>query len=208
MSRRSKRSKRSSRSRGGGYSVDVAHSVAVGYPVNAQYTGVGKDCPDMTSRPMITTSYGALPGMAGGRRRRGGYVPQAASTLTFAPVAAAAAAPPVQKGGRYGLVDGAPLDPSQAIGMSSYAPISRVPCEASRAMMGGASDMAAYYAPTAGYSHSFDASHGGLMLNTPYAAHASNPACKTTGGRRAKSRKGKSRKSRARRNRSLTRRRS
>jgi len=193
MSRRTRRSKSATRQRGRGYGVDVAHTVAVGEPVFAQYTGVGKDCPDAVVRPGMTSfSHGALPGMAGGRRRT--------------------------RGGRYGLVDGAPLDPNHAIGMSSYAPVSHVPCEASRAtgalMQGGfavpvsthavasqAADMAVYRAPTAGYTHDFDARNGGMMINTPYEAHASNAACKTTGGRRRTRRSRRARRSRSLRSR-------
>ena len=201
---------KSRKQRGRGYSVSPANMVSVGNPVYQAYSGAGKDCSGEAVRPGWISS--------GGKRRRGGALGVAPIALPGDANLAAPAAPALraqndthmgpaialraQNGGRYGSDLGAPLDPNQAIGMSSYAPIQHVPCEASRAgMHGGAAslgqDTAIYRAPTAGYGHGFEtypgtSAVGGLMINTPYEARASNPACHTTGGRRKSQKQRKS----------------
>ena len=110
----------------------------------------------------------------------------------------------VQKGGRYGMNPGAgPLNPFNGVG-TSPAPFIHFPCEASRSnslkhtlitkggghgiVHTGAADSMRYNAPTAGYRNDFT---GNLMIQTPYAAGAFNPACTKTGGsRRKRNRKG------------------
>ena len=109
-----------------------------------------------------------------------------------------------QTGGRYESNLGAPLDSTSAIGMSSYAPIKSIACEGAHAnpantgmgmiqrpMLGGAmlANPLDLRATTAGYSHQFEtlggtSAVGGLMLNVPVDGRASNPACRTTGGKR------------------------
>jgi len=126
---------------------------------------------------------------------------------------------PKQTGGRYESSLGAPLDPHQAIGMSSYAPIKSIACEGAhsnsmntgtgmiqRPMLGGAmlASPLELRMPTAGYSHQFQtlggtSAVGGLMLNVPADARASNPACSTTGGKRRRTRRGKKSMKRSRR---------
>lgn len=111
----------------------------------------------------------------------------------------------VQMGGRYESNLGALLDPIGGIGMSGHAPISRIACEGAhsnsmntgtgmiqRPMLGGAmlASPLELRMPTAGYSHQFQtlggtSAVGGLMLNVPVDARASNPACSTTGGKRS-----------------------
>lgn len=125
-----------------------------------------------------------------------------------------AAQAPKQTGGRYESSLGAPLDPLSAIGMSSYAPIQSIKCEGAHAnsmntgtgmiqrpMLGGAmlASPLELRMPTGGYSHQFEtyggsSAVGGLMINVPVDARASNPACKTTGGRRRVRRSRKHRK--------------
>lgn len=122
------------------------------------------------------------------------------------PAASQAAAVPKQTGGRYESNLGAALDSVSAIGMSSYAPIRSIACEGAHAnsmntgmgmiqrpMLGGAmlANPLDLRATTAGYSHQFEtlggtSAVGGLMLNVPVDGRASNPACKTTGGKRSK----------------------
>ena len=112
---------------------------------------------------------------------------------------------PTQTGGRYESNLGSPLDSVSAIGMSSYAPIQSIKCEGAHAnsmntgmgmiqrpMLGGAmlANPLDLRATTAGYSHQFEtlggtSAVGGLMLNVPVDGRASNPACKTTGGKRS-----------------------
>jgi hypothetical protein len=113
---------------------------------------------------------------------------------------------PKQTGGRYESSLGVPLNSVSAIGMSSYAPIQSIKCEGAHAhsmntgtgmiqrpMLGGAmlANPLDLRAATAGYSHQFEtlggtSAVGGLMLNVPVDGRASNPACKTTGGKRSK----------------------
>ena len=113
---------------------------------------------------------------------------------------------PKQMGGRYESRLGASLDSVSAIGMSSYAPIQSIKCEGGfanslntgtgmlqRPMLGGAmlANPIELRMPTGGYSHQFEtyggtSAVGGLMLNIPYDARASNPACGHTGGKRSK----------------------
>ena len=111
---------------------------------------------------------------------------------------------PVQTGGRYESNPGSPLDPVHAIGMSGHAPVNSIKCEGSHAnsmntgtgmiqrpMLGGAmlANPIELRMPTGGYSHQFEtyggtSAVGGLMLNVPVDARASNPACGHTGGKR------------------------
>ena len=106
---------------------------------------------------------------------------------------------PAQTGGRYESNPGSPLDPVSGIGMGGYAPINSIACERGyvnplnqHSMNGGAmlASPIELRMPNAGYSHQFEtlagtSAVGGLMLNTPYDASASNPACSTTGGKRS-----------------------
>lgn len=198
-----RRSKRSSR--GGGFSLDPSKFVSVGNLENLAYTGAGKDCVggDFVRPGFISSHSGSgVPGMRGGKRRsRGGY------QLAVAPVVdspvhlpSAPGVPPqqvvIQKGGRYESNPGALLGGDSAIGMSSYSSVNPIACERgstnSLNMHGGsgvtvgAADSMRYNAPNAGYGHGFEtlpgSAVGGLMINTPYAAGAFNPACTKTGG--------------------------
>lgn len=120
--------------------------------------------------------------------------------------------PATQTGGRYESNPGALLGSMNPIGMSSYAPIKSIACEGAhsnsmntgtgmiqRPMLGGAmlASPLELRMPTAGYSHQFQtlggtSAVGGLMLNVPTDARASNPACGTTGGKRStRTRRGK-----------------
>lgn len=226
------------KSRGGGFTTQLSNMINPGNPVFQQYDGAGKDCAGEVVRPGYMDMYSSkgLPGLSGGRRhsRRqrhsGGtalvpaYVENyGVSAPGVVPITAPAPAPdaptpdapaPAQKGGRYEVTPG--FYNSAAIGASSYAPIGRIPCEASATAvptrggkrssrrrrtrgktrggvnMGEVGSMA-YNAPTAGYRNDFQAfpSGGavpGLMLQVPYDARAGNPACGTTGGKRSKRR--------------------
>ena len=224
------------KSRGGGFTTQLSNMINPGNPVFQQYDGAGKDCVGEVVRPGYMDMYSSkgLPGLSGGRRhsRRqrhsGGtalvpaYVENyGVSAPGVVPITAPATAPapdapdaPPQKGGRYEVTPG--FYNSAAIGASSYAPIGRIPCEASATAvptrggkrrsrrrrtrgktrggvnMGEVGSMA-YNAPTAGYRNDFQAfpSGGavpGLMLQVPYDARAGNPACSTTGGKRSKRR--------------------
>jgi hypothetical protein len=217
------------KSRGGGFTTQLSNMINPGNPVFQQYDGAGKDCAGEVVRPGYMDMYSSkgLPGLSGGRRhsRRqrhsGGtalvpaYVENygvSAPGVVPVPAPAAPAPAPAQKGGRYEVTPG--FYNSAAIGASSYAPIGRIPCEASATAvptrggkrrsrrrrthgktrggvnMGEVGSMA-YNAPTAGYRNDFQAfpSGGavpGLMLQVPYDARAGNPACGTTGGKRSK----------------------
>ena len=156
-------------------------------------------------------------------------VPQvsAPGVATHATHATHAAMPPaVQTGGRYESNPGALLGSMNPIGMSSYSPIKSIACEGAhsnsmntgtgmiqRPMLGGAmlASPLELRMPTAGYSHQFQtlggtSAVGGLMLNVPADARASNPACGTTGGKRStrskrrRTRRGKKSMKRSKRN--------
>ena len=208
------------KSRGGGFTTQLTNMINPGNPVFQQYDGPGKDCAGDVVRPGYMDMYSSrgLPGLRGGSRRRhrrshrrshGGTSLQPAYVENYSVSApgvppATATAVPAQKGGRYEVSPG--FYNSAAIGASSYAPISHIPCEASRTAvptrggsrrhrktrggvnMGEVGSMA-YNAPTAGYRNDFQAfpSGGavpGLTLQVPYDARSSNPACGTTGGSR------------------------
>lgn len=204
------------KSRGGGFTTQLTNMINPGNPVFQQYDGPGKDCAGDVVRPGYMDMYSSrgLPGLRGGSRRRhrrshGGTSLQPAYVENYSVSApgvppATATAVPAQKGGRYEVSPG--FYNSAAIGASSYAPISHIPCEASRTAvptrggsrrhrktrggvnMGEVGSMA-YNAPTAGYRNDFQAfpSGGavpGLTLQIPYDARSSNPACGTTGGSR------------------------
>jgi len=146
------------KSNGGGWSTGPA-MVSPGYLVNQQYDGAGKDCAGTPVRPGYMDMYSSkgLPGLSGGRRRstRGGTRMQVANFADYAgavqpvptelPQTSTHGVPPqaIQqpaqtggkrktrryKGGRY-EVSPAFLDPTSAIGASSYAPINSIACEA------------------------------------------------------------------------------
>lgn len=212
------------KSRGGGFTTQLTNMINPGNPVFQQYDGAGKDCVGEVVRPGYMDMYSSkgLPGLSGGRRQRhnGGTVLHPAYVENYGvsapgvvPVATPAvptpsSAAPTQKGGRYEVTPG--FYNSAAIGASSYAPIGRIPCEASatavptrggkrssrrRRTRGGVNmgevGSMAYNAPTAGYRNDFEAFSAGsavpgLMLQVPYDARAGNPACATTGGKRSK----------------------
>ena len=214
------------KSRGGGFTTQLSNMINPGNPVFQQYDGAGKDCVGEVVRPGYMDMYSSkgLPGLSGGRRhsRRqrhsGGtvlhpayvenYGVSAPGVIPVATPAVPAAPAPAQKGGRYEVTPG--FYNSAAIGASSYAPIGRIPCEASATAvptrggkrssrrrrthggvnMGEVGSMA-YNAPTAGYRNDFQAFPAGsavpgLTLQVPYDARAGNPACGTTGGKRSK----------------------
>lgn len=211
------------KSRGGGFTTQLTNMINPGNPVFQQYDGAGKDCAGTPVRPGYMDMYSSkgLPGLSGGRRRSrrqrhsGGTVLHPAYVENYGvsapgvvPVATPSPAPPAQKGGRYEVTPG--FYNSAAIGASNYAPIGRIPCEASatavptrggkrssrrRRTRGGVNmgevGSMAYNAPTAGYRNDFQAFPAGsavpgLMLQVPYDARAGNPACGTTGGKRSK----------------------
>ena len=206
--RRSKRSVHAKRSghakRGGGFSLDPSKFVSVGNLENLAYTGAGKDCVggDFVRPGFISSHSGSgVPGMRGGKRRsRGGYQLAVAPVDSPVHLPSAPGVPPqqvvIQKGGRYESNPGALLGGDSAIGMSSYSSVNPIACEKgstnSLNMHGGsgvtvgAADSMRYNAPNAGYGHGFEtlpgSAVGGLMINTPYAAGAFNPACTKTGG--------------------------
>jgi hypothetical protein len=186
------------KSRGGGFTTQLSNMINPGNPVFQQYDGAGKDCAGEVVRPGYMDMYSSkgLPGLSGGRRhsRRqrhsGGtalvpaYVENyGVSAPGVVPVPTPTPSPaPAQKGGRYEVTPG--FYNSAAIGASSYAPIGRIPCEASATAvptrggkrrsrrrrtrgktrgktrggvnMGEVSSMA-YNAPTAGYRNDFQA---------------------------------------------------
>uniref|UniRef100_A0A6C0IIH5 Uncharacterized protein n=1 Tax=viral metagenome TaxID=1070528 RepID=A0A6C0IIH5_9ZZZZ len=193
--------RRTKKSKGGGWSINPADYISAGNPVNQRYAGVGMDCAGSPVRPgfMSGTPSMGLPGLSGGKRRkrsyrlkRGGTQLGVASQQTFDTVVSSPSVPPhvattqpqppKQAGGRYEVSPGF-LDPNQAIGASSYAPVNSIACERGYAnpmnqhMSGGqltgapidassshfpvvhvgqASAMA-YHAPTAGYRNDFQA---------------------------------------------------
>jgi len=192
------------KSNGGGWSINPADYISAGNPVNQRYAGVGMDCAGSPVRPGFMTSHSSmgLPGLSGGKRskrsyklKRGGTQLSVASQQNFDTVVSAPSVPPhaataatqsKQAGGRYEVSPGF-LDSNQAIGASSYAPVSSIPCERGYAnplnqhMSGGAqltgapivgesahfpvvhvgqASAMAYNAPTAGYRNDFQAMPG------------------------------------------------
>ena len=188
------------KSRGGGFTTQLSNMINPGNPVFQQYDGAGKDCAGEVVRPGYMDMYSSkgLPGLSGGRRQRhsGGtalvpaYVENyGVSAPGVVPITAPAPAAPAQKGGRYEVTPG--FYNSAAIGASSYAPIGRIPCEASATAvptrggkrssrrrrtrgktrgktrggvnMGEVGSMA-YNAPTAGYRNDFQAFPSGSAV--------------------------------------------
>jgi len=192
---------RTKKSNGGGWSINPADYISAGNPVNQRYAGVGMDCAGSPVRPgfMSGTLSMGLPGLSGGKRRmrskrsmrkyrlkRGGTLLGVASHQSFDTVVSSPGVPhhvppqPKQAGGRYEVSPGF-LDPNQAIGASSYAPVSNISCERgysnplNQHMSGGQltgapvdggsthfpvvhvgqADAMAYRAPTAGYRNDF-----------------------------------------------------
>jgi hypothetical protein len=104
---------------------------------------------------------------------------------------------PGMVGGRY-TADLTPVGNGAALGMGAPAGAQAIPCEASTAnpnptpMMGG-NGTAAYYAPTAAYTHAPSAWVGSagapVLLNIPVNPNALNPACVKTGGGKRKGKK-------------------
>ena len=171
---------------------------------------------------------GTIPAVASFDNPVGGNMPESPTQPVSAPgvvphTATQAAIIPKQTGGRYESNPGSPLDPVSAIGMSGHAPVDSIKCEGGfansmntgtgmiqRQMLGGAmlASPLELRMPTGGYSHQFEtyggtSAVGGLMLNTPYEARASNPACGHTGGKRSKRRTRRGKKSNKRSKRSL-----
>jgi hypothetical protein len=94
-----------------------------------------------------------------------------------------------QRGGRY-TVEPSPYGNSASTGPNVFAPVSKLGCEFQGG--GGGADLAAYSAPTAGFSNqpsSWVASTGApVLIQAPYDARTMNQAClKTGGGRRRRS---------------------
>jgi len=193
--------RRTKKSKGGGWSINPADYISAGNPVNQRYAGVGMDCAGSPVRPgfMSGTPSMGLPGLSGGKRRKRSYrlkrggtqlgvaSQQSFDTVVSSPsvpphVATTQPQPPKQAGGRYEVSPGF-LDPNQAIGASSYAPVSSIACERgysnplNQHMSGGQltgapvdggsahfpvvhvgqADAMAYHAPTAGYRNDFQA---------------------------------------------------
>lgn len=97
--------------------------------------------------------------------------------------------PPIMRGGA--TMSPAPYSGAAGASAANFPPV-----------MVGAADSMRYYAPTAGYGHSFETMRapsavGGLMIEAPYSARAFNQACIKTGGSRHKSRLTKRRHSRS-----------
>ena len=202
MARKYKKSGKRRTHRGGGFSVDLGKMVSVGYPVNAPYTGAGKDCMGGSfERPgfMSGVSGAGVPGMRGGYQLGVASIEQHAPYSPPAPIVPPAA--PQQKGGRYEVNPGPLLGGNSDIGMSSYASVGKIACEHGSSnslnMHGGMAPVIAVGShnpainmTNAGYGHQFEIMKtpsvvGGLMINTPYDMTKFNPAChKTAGGKR------------------------
>ena len=105
-----------------------------------------------------------------------------------------------QRGGRYGFDLSAPLAPA-APWAGGIPQVMRIPCEAAVSnplnpvQMGGVGgpDSAFYAAPTAGYTNNPSSWVGSTgspsLLQTPYDARTTPPACYKTGGGRKKGKK-------------------
>ena len=186
----SKRTRKSKTKKGGGWAFTGA-SVAPGLVNNDGQVNVPiGDCRAVQPPSYIPTSqygkYTGLPGLSGGNRRQ-------------------------HKGGRYGFDMSAinEVSPNGAAPWAgTYAPVHRIPCEAStpnplnpgphtpstdppistltqKGGVGDGPDSAYYYAPTAGYDNKpsswVDSVGAPVQLQIPFAARSMNPACLTTG---------------------------
>jgi len=138
------------KSKGGGWSTGP-QMISPGNLVFNQYDGPGKDCAGIAMRPGYIDMYskGGMPGLSGGRRSRkhgGTRLMPAANNFSgvintpnptvypshgvSAPGVPTHPVTSVQKGGRYGsFPELGAFNPSNGIGLSSYAPIGRVACE-------------------------------------------------------------------------------
>jgi hypothetical protein len=137
------------KSKGGGWSTGP-QMISPGNLAFNQYDGPGKDCAGVAVRPGYIDMYskGGMPGLSGGRRSRkyGGTRLMAASnnlsdvintpdSRVYPSHGVSAPGVPthsatVQKGGRYGsFPELGALNPSNGVGLASYAPIGRVGCE-------------------------------------------------------------------------------
>lgn len=132
------------------------------------------------TRPGMIAGYsppglGGLPGMAGGSRRRRRSKRSKRSRRR-------------QRGGRYTTEPGAPY---ASVGPNVFTPVSKLGCGFQGG--GGGVDLAAYSAPTAGYTNQpstwVGASGAPVLLQAPYDARTMNQACIKTGGGRRRARK-------------------
>jgi hypothetical protein len=195
------------RKRGGGWSD--AGMIIPGQLAHNAYSGEGTDCPGAVTRPGyldMGLSRGGVPGLSGGKRRKSRSKSKSRRRNYKR-------SQKRHSGGRYGFsfADAAPLNNYNDVGMASGA-FSKVPCEMSRSMAGGAyspapvsfssgqsapstvgmgeAGAAMYNAPNAGYRNDFNVlsgSAGGMLIQAPYDAGSFNQAClKTSGGKRNK----------------------
>ena len=119
--------------------VDAKHMISPGNQTHQPYPPPFKDCAGTPMRagtlgPSVVAyreAHGGLPGFAGGaaakRRKtlRGGVAPFPGA-FKGAPIELKYP----QAGGRWGsFPDVGPLNPTNAVGATSYAPIGRIPCE-------------------------------------------------------------------------------
>lgn len=121
---------------GGGWTDNLKNMLYAGGPEHKMYPGPGYDCPGVPMRPGFIGSLpgnGGLPGLSGGgtRRKKGkrgnrskkrggarGYTTGAAQELAQ------------MSGGRWGAFpELGPLNATNGVGASGYAPILRQPCE-------------------------------------------------------------------------------
>ena len=163
------------------YSFGAA--VAPGAPYASEVVQ-GSGCMAAT-RPGEIAGYspsglGGLPGMAGGSRRRRRYR---------------------HRGGRYSVAP-APYPADSSTGPNVFTPVAKLGCAFQGGGGGLGAGVAAYSAPTAGYSNGIlsgavDSVGAPIQIQTPYDARTMNQACLKTGGgkRRSKRRSSKRRSS-------------
>lgn len=172
---------------GSGNSYSFGAAVSPGAPYASEVIG-GSSCM-AAARPGMIAGYsppglGGLPGMAGGRRRSKRTKRSKRSKRSKRQRTKR------MRGGRYTTEPGAPY---ASVGPNVFTPITKLGCEFQGG--GGGVDLAAYSAPTAGYTNQpsswVGATGSPVLLQAPYDARSMNPAClKTGGGRRKRARKG------------------
>ena len=120
--------------RAGGWTDNLRNMLYPGGPEHQQYSGPGKDCAGVPVRPGHISGPGGpggLPGLSlrGGSRGMGALGAGAFTTgATQELKQMGGRRRKTQRGGRWQSFPSA-LDPVNGVGMSSYAPILRAPCE-------------------------------------------------------------------------------
>lgn len=125
--------RKSQRRRGGGWSDNLKNMLYPGGPEHRQYSGPGYDCPGVPVRPGTLSGPGGPGGLPGLSLRGGSRAFTTGATQELAQAGGRRRKTQRRRSQQGGRWQSAPelgaLNPSNGVGLASYAPILRAPCE-------------------------------------------------------------------------------